>query len=160
MKKHDLLGGLIWLILGIGLCIESIKLKLISGGFHIPGPGFMPFLAGVLLGILGFILIFSSASKGLRKDEEVKDEKILMKKDWKNFLIPFLNLLILFAYVLLLEPLGFLFSTFLFLFFLFKLSEPKKWLMPLVLSVSTVILSYLIFSVWLQCQFPRGIFRF
>jgi hypothetical protein len=32
--------------------------------------------------------------------------------------------------------------------------------MPLVLSLFTVILSYLIFSVWLRCQFPRGIFNF
>lgn len=159
-RKHDVVGGLIWVILGICLCVESIKLKIILGGFHIPGAGFMPFLAGTLLGILGFILIFCGTFKGLRKDKEVKVEKIFVKNNWKHFLNPLLNLLILIAYVLLLEPLGFLLTTFLFLFLLLKLSMPKQWLVPLVLSISAVIISHLVFSIWLQCHFPRGIFRF
>ena len=29
-----------------------------------------------------------------------------------------------------------------------------------VLSVTTAVLSYLLFSVWLQCQFPKGLLRF
>lgn len=160
MRKHDLVSGLISIILGIGVCVESIKLKIVLEEFHIPAAGFMPFLAGVIMGILGFILVCSSAWRGLRKDENVKDEKILVKEDWRKFVIPFLNILILFAYVLLLEPLGFLFTSFIFLFLLFKLSEPKRWMMPLILTISTVILSYLVFSVWLQCQFPKGIFGF
>lgn len=160
MRKYDLVGGFFWVILGIGLCAESIKLKIILRELNTPGGGFMPFLAGALLVALGFILIFSSLSKGLRKYEEGKDEKMLVKKDWKKFLVPFLNLLSIIVYILLLESLGFIFTTFLILFFLFKISEPKKWLMPLGLSVSTAILSYLVFSVWLQCQFPKGIFGF
>ena len=56
MKKYDRLVGLIWLILGIGICIGSTRLRL--GKFSNPGPGFMPFLAGVIMGISGFILIF------------------------------------------------------------------------------------------------------
>jgi len=151
MRTHDQLGGLIWIILAVSLCIGSIKLKL--GGFRNPGPGFLPFLTGIVLGILGIILIFSRISKEIAKDEK-------LTRKGRNLLIPFLTLLISFAYVLLFEPLGFLPATFLFLFFLFKLSEPKKWLKPLILSLSVVILSYLIFSVWLQCQFPRGMFRF
>ena len=155
MKRHDRMGGLIWLILGIGIIIGSIKLNL--GNLHKPGPGFMPFLSGSLLGILGLILlIYTTLSKGLW-EEEVKDRKIKVKGNWKIFL---LTLVALFAYVILLEPLGFILATFLFLFSTFKITEQKKWLVPLVFSVSTVILSYILFSVWLKCQFPRGIFRF
>ena len=149
------MGGLIWLILGIGIVIGSIKLNL--GNLHKPGPGFMPFLSGALLVILGLILlIYTIISKG-SWEEEVKVKKIGVKGNWKIFL---LTLIALFAYAILLEPLGFIFSTFLFLFSTFKITEPKKWLAPLVFSVSTIILSYFIFSFWLRCQFPKGIFRF
>ncbi len=142
------MGGLIWFVLGLGLCIESIKLGF--GELGNPGAGFMPFISGTFLGLSGLTLTLPSI---LRRTGEGKSEGL--KANWKDFLF---TLLALFAYSLFLEPLGFLLSTFLFLFFLFKLGEPKKWFMPLVLSISTIILSYLIFSVFLKCQFPRGIF--
>jgi putative tricarboxylic transport membrane protein len=158
MKKYVRADGLIWLILGMGMCIGSIKLKL--GDFRTPGPGFMPFLSGASLGISGLILIFSTTFARLGEGEEAKNEKTSVIWNWKKLINPFLTLLILFIYLLLLEPLGFVITTFICLLFLFKLSEPKKWLTPLILSVSTSVLSYLLFSVWLQCQFPRGLIKF
>jgi putative tricarboxylic transport membrane protein len=158
MKKYARTDGLIWVILGMGMCIGSIKLKL--GNFHTPGPGFMPFLSGVSLGIFGLILTFSTTFVRLANGKEAKNEKSLVNWDWKKFLNPLLTSLILLLYILLLESLGFLLTTFICLLLLFKLSEPKKWLMPLILSVSTSILSYVLFSVWLQCQFPRGLIKF
>lgn len=141
------------------MCIVSIKLNL--GSLHEPGTGFMPFLSGALLGLFGLILIFSSTSRGLGEKEYLKDKKIQVekpvKKSWKNVMFV---LIILFCYPLLLDTLGFYLTTFLFLFFLFKFQERKRWLMPLIFSISVVILSYLIFELSLNCRFPRGIFRF
>ena len=158
MKKHDRVSGVIWFVLGISMCIGSIKLNL--GSFHEPGAGFMPFLSGAFLGLFGLILIFSSTLRGLWEKEHLKDKKIQVEKpvekNWKNLMFV---LLILFGYPLLLDTLGFYLTTFLFLFFLFKLKEPKRWLMPLIFSISVVILSYLIFELCLNCRFPRGIFR-
>jgi len=158
MKKYVRADGLIWVILGIGMCIGSIKLKL--GNFHTPGPGFLPFLSGASLGIFGLILMFSTTFVRLGNGEEAKQKRTSVIWNWKKLINPFLTLLILFVYLLLLEPLGFVFTTFMCLLFLFKLSEPKKWLAPFVLSISTSILTYLLFSVWLQCQFPRGLIKF
>jgi putative tricarboxylic transport membrane protein len=158
MKKYIRIDGLIWVILGIGISIGSIKLKV--GNLHVPGPGFMPFLSGGALGIFGLILIFLPTFTRLTEEKEGKKEKSLVKWNWKKFFNPLLTLLVLFVYLLLLEPLGFLFNTFIFLLFLFKLSEPRKWLTPLILSVAAAILSYLLFSVWLQIQFPRPLLRF
>jgi putative tricarboxylic transport membrane protein len=158
MKHRVPTDGLVWVILGIGMCIGSVKLKL--GDFHIPGPGFLPFLSGVSLGIFGLILTFSAALAKPGEGEEATYEKSQAKWNWKKFLNPLITLLILLAYLVLLEPLGFILTTFICLLFWFKLSEPKKWLMPLILSVSTSVLSYLLFSVWLQCQFPKGLLRF
>jgi putative tricarboxylic transport membrane protein len=158
MKKHDRTGGLVWFVLGICICIGSIQLRL--GSFHTPGPGFLPFLSGGALGIFGLILLFSTTFPKPRGEEKVKSEKSLVKWNWKKFLNPILILLVLLVYILLLEPIGFLLTTFICLLFLFKLSEPGKWVMPITLSFFVTTLSYLIFSVWLQCQFPKGLIRF
>lgn len=151
MRERYKVSGLIWLILGIGMCVGAVKLKL--GDLHKPGPGLVPFLSGVALGVSGLILRFSTISEELR-GEEVKVKKIWVEGYWRNLIF---ILLILFGYTLLLEPLGFLLTAFLSLFFLFKLLHPKKYMMPFVYSGATVVLSYLLFSVWLRVQFPRGI---
>jgi putative tricarboxylic transport membrane protein len=153
MKKYDIVGGLIWLILGIALCIESIRLSL--GHLHRPGPGFVSFLSGAFLGLFGLVLLLSNL-KGLRKEERLTDIKIGVKKNWKNFIF---TLLLMIGYFLLLETLGFLLTSFLFLFFSFKLTKPKKWLGSLILAVSAIIVSYIIFIFLLKCPFPKGIFR-
>jgi len=153
MKKNSRLGGLFWLVLGISICIESVKLNL--GDLHRPGPGFMPFLAGTLLGALGLILGFSKISNGL--EEKVSSKKIWVKGGDRNIIFPLLALI---GYVLLLDLVGFLVTTFIFLLLLFKLAEPKRWFIPLALAGGTVVLSHLIFSVWLQCPFPKGAFKF
>ncbi len=158
MNKRDRVGGLIWLGLGIALCIESIELGL--GKIRHPGAGFLPFLSGVLLAILGVSLSLSDLSKGSGEEVGVKGEKIWEIGYWKGYGLPFLSLLSLLGYILVLNVLGFLLTTFLWLFFLFKLGDPRRWLMPLTSAVSTVIISYLVFGVWLQLQLPKGIIRF
>jgi putative tricarboxylic transport membrane protein len=158
MKKHDQMGGLIWFVLGICICIGSMQLGLTS--FNVPGPGFLPFLCGATLGIFGLILLFSTTFLKPKGEEEAKSERSLVKRNWKKFLNPLLILVVLLVYILLLETLGFLLTTFICLLFLFKLSEPGKWLMPLALSFMVTALTYLIFSLWLQCQFPKGLIRF
>lgn len=151
-KRYDQVGGLLWVGLGSALCIGSIKLGL--GGLHKPGPGFVPFLTGSLLGLLGIILtLHKTIQISRQKGNEGKSQS---KIEWKQI---GLSLIALFVYASLFEPLGFVISTLLFLLFLFKMLMPRKWFMPILLSVSTVIFSYLIFYVWLRVNFPRGIFR-
>jgi hypothetical protein len=56
------------------------------------------------------------------------------------------------------DPLGFLLPTFLLMFFLFKITAPKKWFAPIVSSLITVFLSYFIFFLWLKIPLPKGVF--
>jgi putative tricarboxylic transport membrane protein len=155
MRKYDQIGSLVWIILGICLCARSVELNL--GDLHRPGPGFMPFLSGVFLILSGLALLFSTMSKEAGEEGEQKEQRIWAKANLKNIFIP---LLILVGYILILEPLGFIITAFLFLFILFELTEPKRWLKHLAFSAATVFLSYLIFSVWLNCRFPQGILGF
>jgi len=155
MKSHDLVGGLVWIGLGIYLCIGSIKLGL--GELHNPGPGFVPFLSAAILGLWGAILMTFAILKKLDGGEKSNDKRTWVKENWKGFVS---TLAALFGYGILLDRLGFLITTFGFLFFLFKITDPKGWKIPLMVSGLTTILSYLLFSVWLQGAFPKGIFRF
>ena len=151
------MGGGIWLLVGAGFCLGSLKLKI--GGLHNPGAGFIPFLVGVLLMAFGLIMILSFLF-GFRTRREKNGKGEGGKEYLVNLRAPFLTLLILTGYVILLEPVGFLLTTFLCLFLLFKISDPKRWLLPVGLSLGTVVISYLVFSVWLKNPFPRGILGF
>lgn len=155
MGKYDRMSSLFWLALGAAMCVGSVQIRL--GTFHRPGPGFMPFLSGAFLILFGVILMVSTLTRADNKKGETKSEKIWTKENWKSFS---LTLLALFGYALLMNSLGFYTTTSLFLFFLFKLTAPRKWLMPLAFAGASVILSYLIFSMWLMTQFPVGIFGF
>lgn len=147
--KGDQIGGVIWLGLGIYLCLEAVSFQL--GDFHKPGPGFTPFLAGACLVIFGLAMIFfvDSEESGGKGGTKLKDHRA--KENRKTLFFSFLTFV---GYILLFERLGFFLSSFLFFFLLFKLTDPKRWLMPLVLSVSAVLLSYLVFSVWLKTPLP------
>jgi putative tricarboxylic transport membrane protein len=118
-------------------------------------------VSGASLAVAGLILLSSTALSRSKAGEGAGgNQERLPKWSLKKAVHPLLTLLILFAYIILLEPLGFVLTSFVCLLALFKLSEPKKWLMPLVLSAATAVLSYLLFSVWLQCQLPKGLLRF
>ena len=151
------MDGILWLLLGAGFCAGSFKLKI--GTLHNPGAGFIPFLVGSLLIVLGLFMVLSPRL-GPGAGSPKKEGGETAKGRLKNLLTPLYTLLVLFGYVLLLDFLGFIVSSSLFLFFLFKISDPKKWFLPVGLSVTTVLISYLLFSVWLQGQFPRGILGF
>jgi hypothetical protein len=72
---------------------------------------------------------------------------------WKKSLIV---LGALFAYALLLKPLGFFLGTALFIGFLLRAVQPQSWLIVAAGAILTAIGSYGIFEIWLQAQLPKG----
>jgi uncharacterized membrane protein YjjB (DUF3815 family) len=66
-------------------------------------------------------------------------------------------MMFLIGYAILMDPLGYIVSTFLAMFGLFFDRERKNWLWSLFFSVTASLVSYLVFEVWLRCQLPRGI---
>ena len=148
MRREDRIIGLIWFALGCGMAIEAARLGL--GEFRLPGIGFMGFVIGVSLGVSGLILTRLASAK--RREEE---EKLWAGQHWRNVVIP---LSALFMYIVFVEVLGFLISTFLLIFLLFKMTAPKRWLAPLASSVIVVFLSYLVFFLWLKVPLPKGYF--
>ena len=154
--RSDLLGGFIWFILCMGVCLGSIKLRI--GTLHSPGPGFISFLSGILLGLLGLALMFSPFLKGLKKGDNGKAKAISTKVNWRKLLWTFLALG---GYVLLFQPIGFVLSTFLFFFsVLYSFVKPQKWLIPLVISGFAALLGYFVFYTCLGVELPKGILKY
>jgi hypothetical protein len=62
----------------------------------------------------------------------------------------------LLGYALLLEPLGFILCTLIFMIVLLAFVEPQRWFLVLLVSIATTTASYLIFQLWLKSQLPSG----
>jgi hypothetical protein len=147
------MSSLVWLIFAIAICIESSRLSF--GSFHNPGPGFLPLFVGIFLGIFS-IIIFLQASLS---DKSPKGNPSWYPRERGKKLIWVLAAL--FAYAVCLDYLGFLISTFLLLFFLFRFGiEPKGWGVSIGGSAIASFSSYAVFELWLRTQLPRGIFGF
>ncbi len=107
----------------------------------------------MLMGFFSILLLLEALFKKSRWKEK---KTIVWSKEtlWKNLIFTSLALI---AYALIMEKAGYLLTTFVFILFLFKTIEPQKWSLSILGAIITVFLSYIIFNVWLQCQFPDGI---
>jgi putative tricarboxylic transport membrane protein len=149
MKAYDQISSLFWLLLSIYVCIESSRLGIDT--LRHPGMGFMPFAASVLLGILSLTLFL----QGVLEKEEAKPEPLLRGKLWKRVLLALIAILI---YAKLMPLAGYLITTFLLMSFLFWVVKGQRWWWVLTLSFLITLITYYVFSVWLKCQFPEGLF--
>jgi len=141
--SRDLASSLFWLAIAIFVSFEGFtQLKL--GSLRSPGPGFFPFWGGVVLGLLSLVLFFNS----------LKNRSALSLSGLKS---PRLLLVAgaLLAYLLLLETVGFVTITFLFLFLLFRMAY-KGWTFSAVTALAGAGFSYVIFQLWLKTQLPAG----
>ncbi|MFB3884475.1 MAG: tripartite tricarboxylate transporter TctB family protein [Thermodesulfobacteriota bacterium] len=152
MAKADRISGFFWFIFSLFVSYHSYKLGL--GMLHRPGPGFLYFWTGIVLGILSLSIILKSFRKG-HLDEAT--EPVFRKKNVTK-IVPVL--LSLFLYGLLMERVGFLILTLLLFLFLLGVIEKKRWSFTLSVSLIVTVISYLVFEVGLQSQLPKGPLEF
>ncbi len=153
MKKRDRASGLFWLGLGILFVIGAWHHGLSRKG--IAGPGFLPFIYGIImigLSLMVLIPAFGSGEKENRGGGE--REKFFLEKGSRQRLAYAMTALV--GYGIGLRYLGFLLTTFVFMFSMLHLMDPQKWARVFLLSLSTAILAYLLFAV-LEIQLPQGI---
>ena len=153
MRRYDQMSSLVWLGFAIYICIASSRLSV--GSFDHPGPGFLPLLVGIFLGIFS-IVAFLQAHLSKATDETTPSW--YPKERWKR-LIGVLAVMFLYAFCL--EILGFLLSTFLLLVFLFRFGmESQRWLVAIGGSAIASFSSYAVFELWLKTQLPKGLLGF
>lgn len=148
MKKLNRISSMFLIGFSILICLGSIKLGI--GTLGNMGPGFMPLLISVILLILSLLILLGI---GGRHDD--KEERSSL--GWGNLLKPGSLVIALFIYLLLLEALGYLITTFFLMSHMLFISEPKKRLTNIFVAAIVTILSFAAFR-WLQVQLPIGMF--
>ena len=147
-RRAEQIACVFWVVLSAALCVKAVALKL--GSPSDPGPGFLPFGTGALMGILAL----SHLAKVSRpSNETVRGEPIWAGFMWKRCVWV---VLAVFFYALLLPYLGYVVTTFFFMLVLFSLYGRKKWWLVAVGSLFVIGVTYYVFHVWLQVQFPSG----
>jgi putative tricarboxylic transport membrane protein len=144
------MAGLLLFVFGLVTILESRKLAF--GSVHSPGPGFFPFLLGCLVAALSIILLIGYLIGRIE----------VQRGQWGGLLwqkVVFATVVLL-AYSLTLEIIGFLLGTFLLLGVLLRLIENKSIPFVLILSFLISLGTYTVFKFWLYIQLPRGIIPF
>jgi putative tricarboxylic transport membrane protein len=113
----------------------------------------MPFWSGALIGILAAILLIQD----LRSGRAATAEEVKEKVTWKSIA---LTLVYFLAYILLLEHMGYIIATALFVAIVLKSIEKKGWFLSSWVSLVMTLVSYYMFKVWLQADLPKGFLGF
>ena len=153
MKKTYLINDLVWIGFGSLVCIGGLKLGF--GSFQQPLAGFMPCLAGLLLGVLALIDLCAGLVRQWKAEKA--DKEIWENINWGKL---FLTLGGLIVYTLLFSRLGFMVGTFLLLIFFYRMMAKRRWWITVLAGAGTTGLFYLIFKIGLDSQLPSGFLGF
>jgi putative tricarboxylic transport membrane protein len=153
MSLRDQISGLFWLALAVFVCLISVPIGI--GSFRTPGPGFLPFWAGVALGILSIAVVTMGTLKRSEAGEELS--RLWKGLAWRKAMAVMVSL---FLYTVLMDRFGYLLVTSALLSVLFCLTRRERIWMKIGGALMTAVVSYLVFGVWLEVQLPKGIFGF
>jgi putative tricarboxylic transport membrane protein len=120
------------------------------GSIHVPDAGFLPFLAGAALTILGAIWFLMTLSAA-RPDGEGGEEK-------RRWLRPILALVLMLIYAWAIETVGYISSTLVFTAAWQQIIEREKWGKTIAVSVIGTAAMYALFVYFLKVPIPQELF--
>ena len=143
-------------LMAFSVLIFTSSLKLGVGDVQNPGPGFMAFLASILLFCLSLVVLIRNLVISWRnpKDEGEGETGSLIR--WERFKKPLFLGIALAAYASVLELIGFLIATFILMYIMIVTYESKKWYKDLLIAVLVAGVSFIVFDRWLQVRLPSG----
>ena len=148
--RPDRVSSIFWLIFGIPVAFLSYKLGL--GELTRPGPGFLTFWCGLILCGLSVLVFVRDRIAG--RGETTKGIRYLWSTvQWSKALI---TVLVLVAYALTFERVGFLLSTIVLLIVLFRAIDPMKWWAAIVVAVLASFVAFVVFDMAFQVQLPHA----
>ena len=153
-KTRDIICSLLFLILGIFMFSQALKITSIMGKDL--GSGFMPKVIAVALVLTSLLKLIVTFFEKNPSEEEKENNN----QDSKGGLLTIGALLF---YVLTFEILGFIVSTTAYLFIqmlIFSDEKNRKPLLFLIISVVFSIATYVLFVYLIQKPLPTGILSF
>ncbi len=146
MTRRDKITAYCFLVFSSFICEESWRLGL--GKLHQPGPGFLPFGSALIIIALAVIQLVAAKGRVVASPEPFFKTERLFK---------FVTVVaICFGYGLLLEYVGFVLCTGVFVLIALKSIEPRRWPKAILISALTAFFAWLLFDHWLQIQMPKG----
>jgi hypothetical protein len=152
MMNNDQVSSGIWFFIGLAICVASFQYKL--GTFSSPSSGFMPLLSGLTISFFSLVGFIDATIRKKRGEEWIGFLKAVR---WKKALIVLISL---FAYGLLLRPIGFFLCTLLLIGFLLRAVVPQRWLVVSGGSFLITVAAYIVFEVLLKSELPKGFWGF
>ena len=149
MKKYERITAIITSLGGVWIMYYAWHtLKL--GSIHVPDAGFLPFLCGAGLVVLGIIWMLVIQSTKERADERPAEKRL-----WHR---PLLSLLLMVLYGWAMESVGYITSTLLFVIAWQKIIEHEKWLKTMIIALLGTFAMYALFVYLLKVPIPPEFF--
>ena len=153
MERYEQGCNLFWIFLAIGICFHSVRLKL--WGPSGPETGFVPFIAGFIIGVGGLSSFILQRSKG--REAKSKDERFWEHSGSGKRIVSVLVGFCAMAYFMPIA--GFLLTSIVVLVFLFQLMEPRKWIKVTFVAILCCLSFYYFFNLF-QVNLPKGFLGF
>lgn len=153
MNIYEQFLNLMWILMGLGICLYSLWLKIWIASK--PASGLIPFIAGFIIGIVGFARFVGDWRKAAGKEK--------VTKFWENPASRkriFFVLVGFFAMAFLLPKLGFLPTSIIVTSFLLYVIKPQNIVKVIGIAVISCLGVYVLFVTLLQVNLPRGFLGF
>jgi putative tricarboxylic transport membrane protein len=154
--SKDFFTGLFCLLFAVCFAIESFGYDL--GTWRMPGPGFFPFGAAVLFGMISIYVIAKALRPAPSKENPAVGDSVSPDRIRVGIIVQIMAGML--AYTLLLNPLGFVPCTFFLVLFFIRAVAGQRWISSLVIALSVAVVSQIVFNVFLNAQIPSGVLTF
>ncbi len=148
---YDRITSIFFLCVGIFFALNSRRVDI--GSWSEPGPGFLPFWAGLTLCIMAVALFITS----LRSPGDILPAFFPESDSWKRVTATFAAMIF---YALLLDFVGFTLTTFVFVGFLVRYIFPQSWTRTIIVATLSALGARLVFINLLKTQLPLGFLGF
>ncbi len=155
INKKDFWSGCCLLAFGLFLAFQAIRLSVWSKSG--PEAGFFPLIVAVIIVGFSLLIIGESLVLGLVQGQE----KILKRQENHRVAVFRISsyVILMLAYGVLIESLGFVIASALFLLPIFKYVENQGWKITILVGSASIIISYLLFIYFLKVPLPRGLIK-
>jgi putative tricarboxylic transport membrane protein len=150
MRRNDIHSSLVWLLVGMGFIWGGLKMGI--GPLDSPGPGFFPTMIGGVFSLLSLALFITASWS-----ENQLPIKVSFWKEEKSWIKVFLSLFSLVFYLIALNYLGYILTTFLFILYLLKIVGKRGWGGSLLIAFIVSLGSFAVFKTALGVLLPRGL---
>ena len=151
MRSADRIAGAALLVLAVAFAFGALK-NYAYWGENGPGPAFLPAWLGGVMAVLAGLLLAGA----LRSRE--RGETWLPRGEGRRRVG--LVLAVTLALVLLLDLLGMVLGTMLFMIVLLRLLDRHPWPLTVAVAVATAGVNFLVFTYWLRVPMPVGLLGF